>query len=59
MNQPRVIQRFSSLMLATLLLFTAVWGHGSTAQLRRISALLGVSPLGGGGFSPATAKSAL
>lgn len=28
MKQPRVIQRFSSLLLATLLLFTAVWGHG-------------------------------
>lgn len=34
-------------------------GEGSTAQLRRVSALLGVSPLGSGGFSPATAKSAL
>lgn len=27
MKQPRVIHRFSSLMLATLLLFTAVWGQ--------------------------------
>ncbi|WP_157634636.1 hypothetical protein [Spirosoma panaciterrae] len=34
MNQPRVIQRFSSLMLATLLLFTAIWGHGNTAQAK-------------------------
>ncbi len=28
MKQPRVIQRLSSLLLATLLLFTAVWGQG-------------------------------
>lgn len=28
MKQPRVIQRLSSLMLASLLLFTAVWGQG-------------------------------
>ena len=32
MKQPRVIQRLSSLMLATLLLFTAVWGHGNVTQ---------------------------
>lgn len=34
MKQPRVIQRLSSLMLATLLLFTAVWGHGNVTQAR-------------------------
>ncbi|WP_232325885.1 hypothetical protein [Spirosoma montaniterrae] len=34
MKQPRVIQRFSSLMLATLLLFTAVWGAGGMVQQR-------------------------
>ncbi|QHV98171.1 hypothetical protein [Spirosoma endbachense] len=28
MKQPRVIQRLSSLLLASLLLFTAVWGRG-------------------------------
>ncbi|SOD88006.1 hypothetical protein [Spirosoma fluviale] len=34
MKQPRVIQRFSSLVLATLLLFTAVWGHGNVTQAK-------------------------
>ena len=34
MKQPRVIQRLSSLLLATLLLFTAVWGHGNVTQVR-------------------------
>ncbi|GAB3642023.1 hypothetical protein [Spirosoma arcticum] len=32
MKQPRVIQRLSSLLLATLLLFTAVWGHDGLAK---------------------------
>lgn len=32
MKQPRVIQRLSSLTLAVLLLFTAVWGPGGLAQ---------------------------
>jgi hypothetical protein len=32
MKQPRVIQRLSSLSLAVLLLFTAVWGHDGLAQ---------------------------
>ncbi|QJW92140.1 hypothetical protein HNV11_23545 [Spirosoma taeanense] len=32
MKQPRVIQRLSSLLLASLLLFTAVWGQGGLAQ---------------------------
>ncbi|MDB5241170.1 MAG: hypothetical protein JWP57_1795 [Spirosoma sp.] len=32
MKQPRVIQRLSSLTLAVLLLFTAVWGHSRLAQ---------------------------
>ncbi|ADB41140.1 MULTISPECIES: hypothetical protein [Spirosoma] len=34
MKQPRVIQRFSSFVLATLLLFTAVWGHGNVTQAK-------------------------
>ncbi|MFD2573321.1 hypothetical protein ACFSUS_21955 [Spirosoma soli] len=34
MKQPRVIQRFSSLLLATLLLFTATWGQGGLLQQR-------------------------
>ena len=34
MKQPRVIQRLSSLALATLLLFTAVWGHGNVTQAK-------------------------
>ena len=34
MKQPRVIQRLSSLTLAVLLLFTAVWGHDGLAQQR-------------------------
>ena len=34
MKQPRIIQRLSGLFLATLLLFTAVCGHGSTAQAK-------------------------
>lgn len=34
MKQPRVIQRLSSLVLATLLLFTAVWGHGNVTQAK-------------------------
>ena len=38
MKQPRVIQRFSSLMLATLLLFTAVWGNSNTAQANALAA---------------------
>ncbi len=32
MKQPRVIQRLSSLALAVLLLFTAVWGQGGLAK---------------------------
>lgn len=32
MKQPRVIQRLSSLTLAILLLFTAVWGHDGLAR---------------------------
>ena len=32
MKQPRVIQRLSSLLLATLLLFTAVCGRGTALQ---------------------------
>lgn len=32
MKQPRVIQRLSSLLLAVLLLFTAVFGRGSMAE---------------------------
>lgn len=32
MKQPRVIQRLSSLLLAALLLFTAVWGYNGLAQ---------------------------
>ncbi|WP_420146794.1 hypothetical protein [Spirosoma sp.] len=32
MKQPRVIQRLSSLLLASLLLFTAVWGYGNVMQ---------------------------
>lgn len=38
MKQPRAIQRFSSLMLATLLLFTAVWGHSNAAQQQTLAA---------------------
>ena len=34
MKQPRVIQRLSSFVLATLLLFTAVWGHGNVTQAK-------------------------
>lgn len=34
MKQPRVIQRLSSLTLAVLLLFTAVWGQSGLAQQR-------------------------
>ena len=34
MKQPRAIQRLSSFMLATLLLFTAVWGHGNVTQAK-------------------------
>ncbi|MFD2932345.1 hypothetical protein [Spirosoma flavum] len=36
MNQPRVIQRLSGLLLATLLLFTAVWGHGNVTQAKAL-----------------------
>ena len=32
MKQPRVIQRLSSLLLASLLLFAAVWGQGGLVQ---------------------------
>ena len=38
MKQPRVIQRFSSLLLATLLLFTAVWGRHTVAQEKALVA---------------------
>ena len=38
MKQPRVIQRFSSLLLASLLLFTSVWGYGSLVQHRTLPA---------------------
>lgn len=34
-------------------------GRASTARLRRVSELIGVSPAGGGGFPTATAKNAL
>lgn len=36
MKQPRVIQRLSSLTLAILLLFTAVWGHDGLARQRAL-----------------------
>lgn len=32
MKQPRVIQRLSSLVLATLLLFSAMWGYNNMAH---------------------------
>lgn len=38
MKQPRAIQRFSSLLLATLMLFTAVWGQGHTGHSQTITA---------------------
>lgn len=38
MKQPRVIQRLSSLLLASLLLFTAVWGYGQAAQEKALFA---------------------
>lgn len=34
MKQPRIIQRLSGLFLATLLLFTAVCGHGNTVHTK-------------------------
>lgn len=37
MKQPRVIQRLSSLMLAFLLLFTAVWGYNNVTQQKTLS----------------------
>lgn len=37
MKQPRVIQRLSSLLLATLLLFTAVCGHSDASSLKTSS----------------------
>lgn len=36
MKQPRVIRSLSSLTLAVLLLFTAVWGQGGLAQHRTL-----------------------
>ena len=38
MKRPRVIQRLSSLLLATLLLFTAVWGHDGLARQQALQA---------------------
>ncbi|CCH56480.1 hypothetical protein BN8_05820 [Fibrisoma limi BUZ 3] len=38
MKQPRVIQRLSSLLLATFLLFTAVWGQGGLMAQHAMSA---------------------
>lgn len=38
MKQPRVIQRLSSLVLATLLLFTAVWGYSNIEQQKTLAA---------------------
>ncbi|GAB2598867.1 hypothetical protein [Spirosoma areae] len=38
MKQPRVIQRLSSLMLVTLLLFTAVWGNSNAANTKALLA---------------------
>ena len=38
MKKTRVIQRFSSLMLATLLLFTAVWGYGNVTPVKPLVA---------------------
>ena len=37
MKKTRVIQRFSSLMLATLLLFTAVWGYGNVTPVKPLT----------------------
>ena len=45
MKQPRVIQRLSSLMLATLLLFTAVWGHGHATQEKVLMTQKAVHPV--------------
>ena len=38
MKQPRVVQRFSGLVLATLLLFMAVWGHSNVTQQKALVA---------------------
>ena len=38
MKQSRVIQRLSSLLLATLLLFMAVWGYSNVAQQKALAA---------------------
>jgi hypothetical protein len=38
MKQPRVIQRLSSLLLATLLLFTAVWGTSGIGHKKALTA---------------------
>ncbi|WP_245563799.1 hypothetical protein [Spirosoma luteum] len=38
MKKTRVIYRFSSLMLATLLLFTAVWGYGNVTPVQQLAA---------------------
>ena len=43
MKQPRVIHRLSSLVLATLLLFTAAWGHGNVTQAKTVLAHKAVS----------------
>ena len=36
MKQPRVIQRFSGLMLAALMLFTAVWGYANVVESKAL-----------------------
>ncbi len=37
MRKTPVIQRFSSLILATLLLFTAVWGYGNVTPVKTLA----------------------
>jgi hypothetical protein len=59
MKQPRIIQRLSSLMLASLLLFTAVWGHGNVTQIKTAVAHKDVAEQAKSGKStdaPAAAK---
>lgn len=57
MKQPRVIQRLSSLALAVLLLFTAVWGHDGLAQQQALQTKKAVNAVAGQAKSTKAADS--
>ena len=57
MKQSRVTQRLSSLLLASLLLFTAVWGNNGLVQQRALQTKKAANAVAGHAKSPKTQDS--